>query len=327
MAASPTASAAARRRTRLGVTAAVGAYLWWGALPLYFPLLKPAGALEIIGHRIVWSLVFCLLLVALTRGWRQLGAVLRDRRTVGILAAAAVLVGTNWTVYVYGVLSDHVVDASLGYFINPLVTVILAVLVLGERLRPAQWVALGAGAAAVLVIAVGYGQVPWIALALAVSFGLYGLAKNRVGRSVPPLAGLTVETAVLTPVALVYLFWWQARGSGTFTDSPWHALLLAAAGIVTAVPLLLFGASAARLPLSVLGLIQYLTPVIQFVLGVTVFGEQMPPARWWGFALVWVALIVLGVDGLRAGRSAGRARRVEGAASDALQAQGEPLRD
>ena len=292
-----------------GLAAGLGAYLLWGAMPLYFPLLLPAGPVEIIAHRVVWSLAFCLLILAVTRGWTPFRGALRSPRALRILAAAAVLVAINWLVYVYAVLTGHVVDAALGYFVNPIVTVLLAVFVLGERLRAPQWAAVGLGSLAVVVIAVGYGRVPWIALALAASFGLYGLAKNRVGPTVPAVAGLTVETLVLLPAAGGYLIWLAVTGTGTFlaTGAP-HALALASAGVVTATPLLLFSAAARRIPLSLLGLIQYLTPTIQFLIGVVVLREQMPPARWAGFALVWLALAVLTLDGVRRGRPVGARR-------------------
>jgi len=296
-------------RDRAGLAYGLGAYLLWGAMPLYFPLLRPAGAVEIIAHRVMWSLAFCLTILAVTRGWAPFRAALRSGRSLRILSAAAALVAVNWLVYVYAVLSGQVVDAALGYFVNPLVTVLLAVFVLGERLRPPQWAALALGGIAVVVIAVGYGRVPWISLVLAASFGLYGLAKNRVGPSVPAVAGLAVETLVLAPLAAGYLLWLAAAGSGTFAayGAP-HALALASAGVVTATPLLLFGAAARRIPLSILGLIQYLTPTIQFLIGVVVLGEDMPPARWAGFALVWLALAVLTVDGVRRARLVGTRR-------------------
>ena len=295
---------------RWGLLLGTGAFVLWGGMPLYFPLLEPARPLEIIAHRVVWSLLFCLVLLAATRQLRGFVTALRTPRTLGTLAVAAVLIVTNWTVYVYGVLSGHVLDAALGYFINPLVTVLLAVTVLRERLRPAQWVAVGIGAVAVVVLSTGAGGLPWIALVLAASFGLYGLVKNRVGRTVEALPGLAVETAVLTPVALVYLGWLGATGAGTFgTEGVGHALLLASAGIVTALPLLLFSAAARRLPLSVIGLLQYLGPALQFVVGLLVFHEQMPPTRWAGFALVWLALVVLTVDGLRSARATRLAAR------------------
>lgn len=292
-----------------GLAAGLGAYLLWGFLPLYFPLLEPAGAVEIIAHRVVWSLLFCALGLAVTRTWRTL-RVVRDRRTAVGLAVASVLVAVNWLTFVVGVLTGHTVDAALGYYINPLVTVALAVLVLGERMRPAQWAALGTGAVAVAVIAVGMGRVPWVALVLAGSFGAYGLIKNRVGRKVPALTSLAVETAALAPVAGAYLAWLVAAGTLEFgRHGTGHALALAALGVITAVPLLLFGSAARRLPLSLVGLLQYVAPTMQFVVGVVVFAEPMPTARWWGFALVWVALVILTVDGLRAGRAARLTRR------------------
>ncbi|GAA4287156.1 EamA family transporter RarD [Georgenia daeguensis] len=295
----PGAGAGEPQLDRKGLALGLGAYLLWGAFPLFFRLLEPAAAVEIVAHRAAWSLGFCLLAMALTRSLRSVLPALRDRRTLATIAVAAVLVAVNWLIYVYGVNSGRTVDAALGYFINPLTTVVLAVVVLGERLRAAQWAACGIGAAAVVVIAVGYGQLPWIALSLAASFGLYGLAKNRVGRTVGALPGLAVETAVLFPVALAYLGWLAATGEGTFGDDAAHSALLAASGPLTAVPLLLFGAAARLLPLSVVGMLQYVTPVLQLAVGVLIFHEPMPPERWAGFVLVWVAITVLTVDGFR----------------------------
>ncbi|NLF03743.1 MAG: EamA family transporter RarD [Actinomycetales bacterium] len=295
---------------RAGLGYALGAFGLWGVFPLFFPLLEPATPLEIVAHRVVWSLLFCAVLVAVARSWGELLAVLRDRRMLGWLTLASVLLATNWLVFVFAVLAGHTVDASLGYYINPIVTVALAVLVLGERLRTAQWVALGFGAGAVVVISIGYGTVPWIALALAGSFALYGLMKNRVGRTVGATTGLAVETLVLTPVALGYLVWLHASGAGTFgAHGGGHSALLATLGIATAVPLLCFAAATRRLPLSVVGLVQYLTPTMQLLVAVLVFHEAMPAARWWGFALVWVALALLGVDGWRTARRAHRLQR------------------
>lgn len=286
-----------------GILIALVAYVLWGAFPIYFKLLDAAGALEIIGHRVLWSFVFCLLGVVAWRALPELHAVFRNPRLRSGLILAGVLVSINWLVYVWGVLNDHIVDTALGYFINPLFTVMLAVLVLHERLRPAQWLAVGIGALAVIVIAVGYGRIPWVALALAVSFGLYGLVKNRVGGKVSPLVGLTVETSALAPIALGYLVWLQVTGASSFTgNGSLHTTLLASAGIVTAIPLLLFAEAAARIPLSMIGLIQYLTPTLQFAFGVWINHEVMPLPRWIGFGLVWVALIVMTVDSLRAAR-------------------------
>jgi chloramphenicol-sensitive protein RarD len=286
---------------RTGLGAGVGAYLLWGAFPLYFRLLDGAGAVEIVAHRAVWSLVFCLALLAAVGKLRDLVVLLRDRRAVGQLALASAFVAVNWLVYVYGVNTGRTVDAALGYFINPLVTIVLAVVILGERLRRLQWVATGLGAAAVVVLAVGYGELPWIALALAASFGMYGLIKNRAGRSAEALPGLAVETAALAPLAGGYLLWTALAGQSTFaTLGAGHSALLLAAGPLTAVPLLLFATAARRLPLSMVGMLQYLTPGIQLVIGVAVFGEPMPPERWAGFALVWAAIALLTADGLRA---------------------------
>ena len=306
--ASPTAAAAAPTTTGAldprGLAAGVGAYLLWGVLPLYFELLKPSGAVEVVAHRVLWSLVFCAVVLSATRTWRALGVVLRNRRTMALVAAASVLLAVNWLTFVFAALGGHVVDAALGYFINPLVTVLLAVVVLRERLRRTQWVALGFGVAAVVVITVGLGRLPWVALTLAGSFGVYGLLKNRVGRSVAAAPGLAAETLVLAPVSAVYLVWLGTTGGSTFTATgTWHALALAGTGIATALPLLLFGESARRLPLSVVGSLQYLAPVLQLVIGVLVLHETMPPARWWGFGLVWVALVLLTVDGVRTQRA------------------------
>ena len=281
----------------------LGAYGLWGVFPLYFTVLDPAGPVEILLHRVVWTLLVCAVLLSVTRSWGGVVTAARTPRVLLMLAAAAVLIATNWLVYIFGVLSEQVVQTALGYYINPLVTVLLGVLVLRERLRPAQWVAVGTGAAAVAVLAVAYGGVPWIALTLAVSFGLYGLMKNRVGRSVGAVHSLSVETAVLAPLAVVGLGWLQVDGSATFGQlGLGHSLLLASTGVATAIPLLMFAGAAGRVPLSTIGLLQYLTPTLQLVIGVAVLGEPMPLVRWIGFGLVWVALVVLTVDMLRAGR-------------------------
>jgi chloramphenicol-sensitive protein RarD len=279
----------ARRGTSYGIVA----YLIWGLFPLFWPLLEPAGALEILAHRVVWSLVVVggLLLVA-GNGWRRLP---RTGRPLGLLALAAALIAVNWGLYIWGVNHHHVVETSLGYFVNPLVTVALSVVVLGERLRRLQWLAVAIAAGGVVVLTVQAGRPPWIALALAGSFGTYGLIKKVVG--VEPVAGLVVETAVLAPIALGYLLVIGANGTGTFTShGAGHALLLAAAGPVTALPLLAFAAASSRVPLSRMGLMQYLTPSIQFLIGVFVRHEPLGAIRLVGFLLVWVALAIFTVD-------------------------------
>lgn len=297
---------------RRGALLGLSAYLLWGSFPLYFPLLAPAGAVEVLIHRVLWTLVVCALVltvlqVARRTAWAPVRALASSPRTVALLALAAAVIAVNWGVYIYAVQSGHVVEASLGYFINPLITVTLAVVVLKERLRRLQWAALAVGAVAVVVITVDYGRPPWVSLVLAVSFGTYGLAKTRLGGAggarLSALTSLTAETVILAPFALVALVVLEASGNGTFSqDVPWHPLLLASAGIVTAVPLLLFAAGAARVPLTTTGLLQYVTPVIQLAIGVAVLGEAMPASRWAGFALVWVALVVLTVDMLRTAR-------------------------
>jgi chloramphenicol-sensitive protein RarD len=297
--------------TSAGIGQAIGAYGIWGLLPLLFAAMAPAGAFEIVAWRIVWSLVFCGIVIAIGRTWPRIGALLRRRDVVATLGLAAFLIVVNWTVYVFATTTGRTVEAALGYFINPLVTIALGVIVLRERLRLAQWIAVGISVLAVVVIAVGYGQLPWISLLLAFSFGTYGLVKKRVGGVVDALSGLTIETAWLFPFAIAALVVFGAGGFGggvTFgADGLWHALLLVLGGPVTAIPLLLFASSARRLPLSLLGLVQYITPVLQFVVGVWLQHEVMTPSRWIGFGMVWVALIVLSIDAFRAARPRRRA--------------------
>jgi chloramphenicol-sensitive protein RarD len=291
---------------RTGVLAGLAAYVLWGLFPLYFPLLEPAGGVEIVAHRIVWSLLFIALLLSVLRGWPQVRRALADRRTLGVLAGAAVLITGNWLTFVIAVNSDHVVDTSLGYFINPLVSVLLGVLVLGERLRGLQWAAVATAAVAVLVLTVDSGRPPWIALLLAGTFGAYGLLKKLVRVEAAP--GLFVETLLLVVPAMVVLAVLQVRGASSLGEAgAGHVVLLATSGIATAVPLLLFAASTRRIPLSTVGLLQYVTPLMHLAIGVFVNGEPMPPARVVGFAVVWVALVLFTVDSLRAGRAARRA--------------------
>lgn len=293
---------------RAGVLYAVAAYLLWGGFPLYFLVLAPATPFEVVAFRILMSLVLCLLLITVTRGWSRLAALVRDRRTALLMLAAAAAIYVNWLVYILASLTGHIIEGSLGYFINPLVTVLLGVLVLRERVRPAQWVALGIAGAAIVVIIVGYGSFPWIALVLAFSFAAYGLIKRVVGPRVDALAGLTLETAWLAPIAIAQLVVVALTGGLAFgANGVPHALALLAAGVVTTVPLLLFAAGARRIPLVVLGLTQFLTPILQFLLGWLVLAEPMPPERWIGFALVWLALVVLMADMIIASRPPRRA--------------------
>lgn len=277
---------------RSGLVAALGAYVLWGAFPAFWPLLAPAGSVEILAHRIAWTLVGMVVVLTAARGWSQLrGQTWRTWLTIG---AASVLITINWGVYIWGVTHGRVVESALGYYVNPLVSVVLAVVVLGERLRRTQWAAVGIATAAVAVLWAGTGALPWIALVLAASFGVYGLLKKRV--PLAPAAGLTAEAFLLGPVAVGYIVWLQATGAGTFGDGTGHSLLLVLAGPVTAIPLLLFAFGAKRLPLATLGLLQYVNPTLQFAWGVLVDHEPMPPARWVGFGLVWLALLVFAAD-------------------------------
>jgi chloramphenicol-sensitive protein RarD len=267
----------------------------WGAFPLYWPLLEPAGAVEILAHRILWSLVTMGVIAVVLRRGARVRALLADRRTFTLLALAAVVVTVNWATYIWGVNNGRVVETSLGYFINPLVTVLMGVFILRERLRPLQWVAMAVAGAAVGVLTLDYGRLPWVALILAFSFGSYGLAKKTA--NVGAIDSLVVETSVIAPVAAVYVGWLAATGqSGFAAHGTGHALLFATTGIVTAIPLICFGGAAIRVPMVTLGLLQYLAPIFQFALGVLWFHEDMPAGRWVGFALVWAALAIFTVE-------------------------------
>jgi chloramphenicol-sensitive protein RarD len=270
----------------------------WGAFPLYWPLLEPAGSVELLAHRVVWSAVVMVLLVVVLRRTERLRSLLTSVRERRLLIAAAVLISVNWGVFIYGVTNEHVVETSLGYFINPLVTVLAGVVVLEERLRPLQWGAVALAAAAVLGLSVEHGRPPWIALSLAFSFAGYGLLKKQANAGA--VEGLTVETLVVAPVAIGFLFWLGATGgSHALEDPPWHLVLLISSGLVTALPLICFGGAATRVPLTTLGLLQYLTPSMHFLIGVAVFGEDMSTGRWIGFALIWAALVVFTADSMR----------------------------
>jgi chloramphenicol-sensitive protein RarD len=282
-----------------GLLFGVGAYGMWGLFPSFFPLLKPAGAFEILAHRIVWCFLLMIVVVAAVRRLGDLRAI--SPRTWLLLTFASALISVNWVIYIYAVNNGHVVDAALGYFINPLVTVALGMLVFRERLNVAQWVALVIAVGAVVVLTVELGALPLIGLGLAFSFSLYGAVKKVV--PVDPRVSVGVEAAIATPFALVFIVAWQFAGHGTFTNNgAGHILLMIMSGVLTALPLLFFAAAAQRLPLVTLGLLFYLTPVMQLTWGVVVGREPMPPARWLGFALIWLALLVFSVDALRRAR-------------------------
>lgn len=280
----------------------VACYLMWGFFPAFFPLLEPADPMEILAHRFVWTLVFVavvLLLLGRNHGggfrWiRGLGP-----RQWGRIAVAAVLIAGNWGLYIYAVNNGHVADAALGYFINPLVSVLLGVLVLRERLRTMQWFSVGVAGVAVIILTLALGTPPVVSLALAFSFGLYGLMKKKVTLS--PLQSLTAETLVLAPVGVLYLAWLQTQGSNTMIQGghgAGHVVLLITAGVVTALPLLCFARAAHELSLTTLGMIQYITPVLQMMWAVFVVHEHIEPARWVGFGLIWVAVLIFTADTL-----------------------------
>ena len=299
----PIGAQSAAPETTAGLLFGLGAYGIWGLLPLYFATLAPAGPIEIVAARVVFSLILCLGLFMISRSWGALGSALRSPHVLGTLALAAVLIAINWLMYTYGVISGRVVEASLGYFINPLVSVLLGVVVLKERLRPLQWTAVGIGGLAVVVLTVAYGQLPWIALTLAFSFGSYGLVKKKVGGRVDATTSLTVETVILSPLAALVMVILESGNQLTLLGYGFgHFWLLAAGGIITAVPLLFFGAAARRLPLTTIGLLQYTTPLLQFIIAITVFGDRLTPERWIGFGIVWLALILLSTDMVAASR-------------------------
>jgi chloramphenicol-sensitive protein RarD len=282
----------------------------WGFFPLYWPLLEPAAPVEILAHRIFWSLFVVGAVVLVLRKGPSLRRTFADRRVRRLLAIAAVLITINWGTYIWGVNNHHVVETSLGYFINPLVSVLMGVLILGERLRRLQWVALGIATAAVLALTVEYGRPPWVALILAFSFGSYGLAKKKANAGA--VESLVIETAVVAPVALAYIVFLTASGVSTFTHhGPSHVALMVGTGVITVLPLLCFGGAATRIPLSTLGLMQYITPSVQFVLGLVVFHEPMPAMRWVGFGLIWLALAVFTWSTLQSRRRNRRAALAE----------------
>lgn len=285
------------RHERTGVIAGLGAYGLWGVFPLVFRLVDDVAPLEILFHRIAWSLVVVVVVLGLQRRLGELGSVVRQRRLVGLLGLAAVFISINWLTYIWAVNNEHVLDAALGYYVNPLITVAIGVVILGESLRRAQKIALGFGAAAVAVLTVANGTVPWIALVLACSFATYGYLKKSA--DVKALPSLAIETALLSPIAAIGLAAFARAGDLSFSNgSLGRDAILAGLGLVTAIPLLLFATAATRIPLSMLGLLQYLTPTMQLLCGVVILGEALPLERLIGFVLVWIALSVLASDAI-----------------------------
>lgn len=278
-----------------GLILGLASYLMWGVFPLYFGLLDSVSPVEIVAHRIVWSVVFLVIIILAMRRWPLFVAVFKDKRALGLLALAAVFIAINWGTYVYAISVNQLVQSSFGYIVNPLIAVALGVLFLREKMRGIQWLAIGIAGIAVIVLSLSYAGIPWIALTLAFSFALYGLAKKLAG--VHAIDSLAVETALLTPIALVFLVSMEARGVATFAADGWGiSILLILLGPVTAIPLLAFGGAAIRIPLSTLGLMQYINPLMQFLIGWLIFGEVMNTLRWLGFGIVAIAVAIFMAD-------------------------------
>ena len=288
-------------KNKLGLLFGVSAYSLWGAFPLYWPLLEPANPLEIVSHRAVWTLVFCFIVLTATKALKTTLVTLK-RPTVAIkLFLTSLLISINWLVYIWATNNEHVVEASLGYYINPLIIIGFGVIFLKEKMRPLQWASVSIATFGVLVLTFDYGRLPWIALALAVSWGSYGLIKKQLGLGA--LEGLAIETFISSFFYLAYLVYLGDQGTGQFGQSWGLTILLISAGAVTAIPLLLFNGSTNRLPFTTIGLLQYITPTLQFSIGVWVLNEDMPTARWIGFLIIWAALVTLAIDLIRSSRT------------------------
>lgn len=284
---------------KVGLTLGIGAYFSWGLFPLYWPLLEPANSIEIVAHRAVWTFVFCVALLLYTGKLRSTFVLLKDRRIALRLLASTALISINWLVYIWGVNHGHVVECALGYYINPLIIIAFGVILLKEKMRKLQWVSVGIATIGVLVLAIDYGRPPWIAIALATSWGGYGLIKKQLGLGA--LEGIAIETLLSVIPYGAYLIWLAHKGTGQFGHHIGLTTLLILAGVVTAIPLLMFNGSANRLNFTVIGLLQYITPTVQFLIGVVIRHEAMTTGRWIGFFIVWIALITLGYDLVKSG--------------------------
>jgi chloramphenicol-sensitive protein RarD len=286
-----------------GILYGIGAYLLWGVFPIYWKFLHPVPALQVIGHRIAWSFVFLAMYVLATKQWQDFRSVAFKPKTIGLYMIASVLLSFNWLIYVWGVNAGFIVETSLGYFINPLLSVLLGVIFLRERLRPLQWIPVGLAAVGVVYLTFVYGRLPWIALTLAFSFGFYGFVKKL--SPLGSLYGLTLETGIVFPFALIYLMVVGFNGSGAFLHTGTQVdVFLVGAGIVTTIPLLMFASAAKQIPLTIVGLLQYIAPTMQFLIGVFVYKEVFDFAHFIGFAIVWVALIIFAAESYFANRAA-----------------------
>ena len=303
---------------RRGIVYGSLAYAMWGVLPIFFRALEPAGPLEILGQRILWSAVFCMLIWVFRREFAWIGKLVRKPRSMLILTLAAYVLALNWGVYIYAVSVDNVLESSLGYFINPLMTVLVGVIVLKERMNSWQWTAIALGSVAVLVISLDYGRLPYIALTLAITFTIYGFIKKQVGAGIGAVETMTMESLLLLPFAIGTLIYMDRTGEHlTFTsESAGHTFLIIMLGVVTMLPLALFTSAAVSLPLFMIGLLQFLAPIGQFLVAVLIFKEEVPAARWVGFVFVWLALVVLTVDMVRRGQQQRRLRRMQAAVAE-----------
>ncbi len=279
----------------------MSAYVLWGLFPLYWPLLQPASALEIVSHRAVWTMVFCIIVLALTHALKSMLATFKRPKVAAKLFATTTLISINWLVYIWATNNGHVVEASLGYYINPLIIIAFGVILLKEKLRRLQWAAVSIATVGVIILTVDYGRLPWVALALALSWGTYGLVKKQLGLGA--LEGLAIETTIACIPYCGYLIFIGAKGDGQFGNGIGLTALLISAGAITAIPLLLFNGSTNRLPYSTIGLLQYITPTLQFSIGVWINNEAMPTARWVGFIFIWLALMTLAGDLVKSGRA------------------------
>ncbi len=287
-----------------GLLLGVSAYLIWGSFPLIINATKFANPFEVVVWRVVFGFLFAALVLTVIRGWGKIVELIRSPKKLRWLAVASVFIFINWETYVVAVATGNTIESSLGYFINPLITIVFAVVFLGERLRTPQWVALSIGFVAVAVLTFDYGRPPWIALVLAVSFAIYSLAKNKVGGKIQATQSFALESLLVMPIAIIQLLVVASSNRITLLDSPLNAAILVGFGIMTAVPLILFGAAASRVPLSTIGFIQYMTPVLQFLTAFFILREPMPAVRWVGFGLVWLSLVVLSFDAIRNKRKA-----------------------
>jgi chloramphenicol-sensitive protein RarD len=288
-------------KEKLGLVYGLGAYVLWGLFPLYWPLLKPATPPEIVSHRAVWTMVFCFIILAITKSLKSTLATFKRPKVAAKLFTASILVSINWLIYIWATNNGHVVEASLGYYINPLIAIAFGIILLKERMRLLQWVSVSIATIGVLVLTIDYGRLPWVAFGVALSWGTYGLIKKQL--NLGAVEGLAIETLIAFIPYCAYLIFLGSKGDGQFGQGVSLTILLISAGAVTAIPLLLFNASTTRLPLTTIGLLQYITPTLTFIIGVWINHEVMSTARWIGFFIIWIALFVLAYDLVRSGRA------------------------